>query len=94
VQLFSGGGDGAFRLSDGMRSTWAAFARSGAPSNETVGDWPAWEPVERPTMVFGPWPGSDGMWRSVPGPRDQELEALAPAVASAVVPEIVPAAER
>jgi para-nitrobenzyl esterase len=91
VQLFSGGGDGAFRLSDGMRSSWAAFARSGVPSNGTVGEWPAWETDERPTMVFGPWPGSDGMWRPISGPRDGELEALAPAVAPAV-PEIVPAA--
>ncbi len=94
VQLFSGGGDGAFRLSDGMRSTWAAFAGSGVPSNGTVGEWPAWESEDRPTMVFGPWPGSDGMWRAVSGPRDRELEALAPAVAPVAVPERVPATER
>jgi para-nitrobenzyl esterase len=93
VQLFSGGGDGAFRLSDGMLSAWAGFARSGVPSNGTVGEWPAWEPEDRPTMVFGPWPGSDGMWRAVSAPRDRELEALTPAVAPAVIPEIVPAAE-
>ena len=92
VQLFSGGGDGAFRLSEGMRSSWAAFARSGMPSNGTVGEWPAWEPDGRPTMVFGPWPGSDGMWRPLAGPRDGELEALAPAVAPAVVQATVPAA--
>jgi para-nitrobenzyl esterase len=90
VQLFSGGGEDAFRLSDGMRSAWAAFARSGVPSSGTVGEWPAWEPDDRPTMVFGPWPGSEGMWGPASGPRDGELEALAPAVAPPVVPEVVP----
>jgi para-nitrobenzyl esterase len=89
VQLFSGGGDGAFRLSDGMRASWAAFARSGVPSNRVVGEWPAWDPGSRPTMVFGPWPRSEGMWRPVVGPRDGELEALAPALVPAVVPAVM-----
>lgn len=88
VQLFSGGGDLAFRLSDGMRAAWAAFARSGAPSNRTVGEWPTWEPDQRPTMVFGTWPQSDGLWHEVDGPRDGELEALAPALVPSVVPAV------
>jgi len=91
VQLFSGGGEGAFRLSEGMRSSWAAFARSGIPSNGTTGEWPAWGPDDRLTMVFGPWPGGEGMWRPIAGPRAGELEALAPVVAPAIVPA---AAER
>jgi para-nitrobenzyl esterase len=88
VQLFSGGGDLAFRLSDGMRASWAAFARSGTPSNPTVGEWPTWEPDQRPTMVFGPWPRGEGLWHEVDGPRDGELEALAPALVPSVVPAV------
>ena len=84
VQLFSGGGDDAFGLSEGMRRSWAAFARSGIPSNDTAGEWPAWGSDQRPTMVFGPWPGNEGMWRSLSGPRDGELQALAPAIVPAV----------
>jgi para-nitrobenzyl esterase len=76
VQLFSGGGDAALELSEGMRQAWMAFARAGSPSNHRSGEWPAWNPSDRPTMVFGPWPGSDGMWRAVDGPRDAELVAL------------------
>lgn len=39
--------------------------------------WEPWDPLRRPTMVFGPWPGSDGVRRQVDGPRDEELVALA-----------------
>jgi para-nitrobenzyl esterase len=76
VQLFAGGGEEAMELSDGMRRAWAAFARSGSPSNPCSGEWPGWEGDRRSTMVFGPWPGSPGMWRPVDGPRGEELEAL------------------
>jgi len=76
VQLFSGGGNEALALSDGMRSGWAAFARSGNPSGEVAGPWPRWDAAARATMVFGPWPGSDGMWRPVDHPRSEELAVL------------------
>ncbi len=82
IQLFSGGGDDALELSEGMRRAWSAFARSGSPSNDRSGEWPVWEPVRRPTMVFGPWPGSVGLWRSVERPRDAELVTLGGAMAS------------
>jgi para-nitrobenzyl esterase len=72
VQPFSGGGDDAFALSAAMRQAWVAFARSGSP-----GEWPAWDADRRPTMVFGPWPGHDGIRHQVHGPRDAELEAVA-----------------
>jgi para-nitrobenzyl esterase len=80
VQLFTGGGDDALELSAGMRGAWLAFARSGQPSNPVSGSWPSWVPERRPTMVFGPWPGTGGMWRPVEGPRDAELVALGDAV--------------
>ena len=76
VQQFSGGGDDALRLSEGMRQAWISFARTGSPSADLVGEWPVWDPIRRPTMVFGPWPGCEGMWRAVDAPRDEELLAL------------------
>ena len=72
VQGFSGGGEPAFALSAAMRRDWIAFARSGG-----IEGWPGWEPVRRPTRVFGPWPGDDGLEREVDRPRDEELEAVA-----------------
>jgi para-nitrobenzyl esterase len=116
VQVFSGGGDGAFALSAAMRQAWVAFARTGSPvaapsdgfagssasaglgslgsvdlpgsvgsvgsvgaggSNDPAGDWSAWDPARRPTMVFGPWPGDEWTHRQVDAPRDEELERVA-----------------
>jgi para-nitrobenzyl esterase len=76
VQQFSGGGDDALRLSDGMRQAWISFAWTGSPSADLIGEWPVWDPIRRPTMVFGPWPGTGGMWRAVDAPRDEELLSL------------------
>ncbi len=73
IQLFTGGGDDAQELSAAMRAGWTSLARHGHPGT----DWPVWEPIARPTRVFGPWPGADGMARTVERPRDEELEALA-----------------
>jgi para-nitrobenzyl esterase len=76
VQQFSGGGDDALRLSEGMRQAWISFAWTGSPSADLIGEWPVWDPIRRPTMVFGPWPGTEGMWRAVDAPRDEELLSL------------------
>jgi para-nitrobenzyl esterase len=76
VQQFAGAGDDALRLSEGMRQAWVSFARTGSPSGDLVGAWPSWDPIRRPTMVFGPWPDSEGMWRAVDAPRDEELLSL------------------
>ncbi len=56
----------------------SASTRS-AGSFGTAGQWSEWDPGRRPTMVFGPWPGSHGLWRQVDAPRDEELEAVASA---------------
>ena len=90
VQMFSGGGEDAHALSARMRTDWTAFAREGTPG----GHWAAWDPLSRPTMVFGPWPGGPGGWpggeegtgglaRVVAGPRDEELAILAAALGPA-----------
>jgi para-nitrobenzyl esterase len=73
VQQFSGAGEEVFALSASMRRAWLEFARSGSPTPP----WSMWDPVRRPTMVFGPWPGGDGLRREVDVPRDEELRAVA-----------------
>jgi para-nitrobenzyl esterase len=85
IQQFAGGGDDALRLSEGMRQAWISFARSGSPSGDLVGEWPRWDPLRRPTMVFGPWPGSEPMWRAVDAPRDEELMSLLSALPSSSI---------
>jgi para-nitrobenzyl esterase len=94
VQAFAGGGDDAFQLSAFMRSSWAAFARSGVPWGAEgisgVADpgaaalrsapWSPWEPTQRPTTVLGPWPDDDLLARVVDDPRHEELDATATAV--------------
>jgi para-nitrobenzyl esterase len=44
--------DGAHELADRMHHTWSRFARTGDPANELIPSWPAWDPEQRPTMVF------------------------------------------
>ena len=54
VHPFTGGGEDAFALSLRMQQAWLAFARTGDPTCDAVGDWPAYDAVARPTMVLGP----------------------------------------
>jgi para-nitrobenzyl esterase len=85
VQQFAGAGDDALTLSAGMRQAWISFARTGSPSGDLVGEWPRWDPLRRPTMVFGSWRDSEGMWRVVDGPRDEELLAMSTALPPAAI---------
>jgi para-nitrobenzyl esterase len=70
VQMFSGSGPEVDALSRNMQSAWLAFARDGIPSHDGIGEWSAWEPESRMTMMFGPHTGL------VPAPRNDELAAL------------------
>jgi para-nitrobenzyl esterase len=75
VAAFTGGGPEAEALSAKMQASWLAFARTGDPSSEGLGRWPAWDPAGRATMVLG---GDAGV---VHGPRNDELavwERLSP----------------
>jgi para-nitrobenzyl esterase len=67
VQLFSGSGPEAERLSRQMQDAWLAFARAGDPSHEGIGVWRDWEPAVRSTMIFGRESGL------ADAPRDDEL---------------------
>jgi len=87
VQGFCGGGEDAFALSALMRRAWTTFARTGAPGPtgpSSSEEWPTWEAGIRPTVVLGPWAGSDGLATVVHRPRDEELEALGAVVAPRV----------
>jgi para-nitrobenzyl esterase len=80
VQMFAGSGPDVETLSRNMQTAWLAFARDGIPSHDGIGEWSAWEPESRTTMLFGPHTGL------VPAPRNAELAVLErhrPLVASA-----------
>ncbi len=53
VAPFSGGGPEAEALSDAMQQAWVAFARSGDPSCDRLGEWPPYDAEQRQTMVLG-----------------------------------------
>jgi para-nitrobenzyl esterase len=67
VQMFSGSGPVVELLSRQMQDAWLAFARTGSPSHDGIGEWPRWDPAVRGTMVFGAQTGV------VNAPRDEEL---------------------
>lgn len=54
VAPFAGTGAAALALSRAVQQAWLSFARTGDPSTEELGAWPAYDPVRRPTMVLGP----------------------------------------
>jgi para-nitrobenzyl esterase len=69
----SGSGDDALALSAKVMGAWTAFARHGDPSSPGVGDWPAFDPVERNTMIFdrdcrveaAPFDEERSIWESI-----------------------------
>jgi len=40
-------------LSDRMHRAWIAFVKTGDPSHDGIGEWPAYDTDRRPTMEFG-----------------------------------------
>ena len=68
---FIGADNAAEALGRGMRSAWAAFARSGGPSTAELGPWPRYDLNQRTTMILDDTPtlASDpfqrerSMWR-------------------------------
>jgi para-nitrobenzyl esterase len=53
VAGFFGSGPAADALAHGMQDAWTSFARSGDPSCDSLGPWPAYEPDRRATMLLG-----------------------------------------
>jgi para-nitrobenzyl esterase len=48
----TGGGPEAMALADKVSDAWIAFARTGNPNTSKLPRWPAFNPADRPTMVF------------------------------------------
>ena len=53
IQGFTGYGQHVTAISEQMQEAWLAFARTGDPSCDAVGEWPTYDLPTRPTMVFG-----------------------------------------
>lgn len=51
-QFLTGGGEGARKLGEAVQGCWIAFARSGNPATDRVGQWPAFNTDTRATMCF------------------------------------------
>ena len=49
---FTGGGPQAIALADKLSDAWIAFARTGDPNTKKLPRWPAFNPTDRPTMIF------------------------------------------
>jgi para-nitrobenzyl esterase len=47
-----GGGPEARALAQRFSAGWIAFAKTGDPNTAELPQWPTYEPVNRPTMVF------------------------------------------
>src|ERR1700733_6523112 len=48
----TGGGADAMALADRVSDAWIAFARTGDPNQPKLPNWPAFNAIERPTMVI------------------------------------------
>jgi para-nitrobenzyl esterase len=53
LRAFAGAGPEAAALAERIQDAWIAFARSGNPSHQGLGDWPAYDPEQRATMILG-----------------------------------------
>jgi para-nitrobenzyl esterase len=53
IATFTGSGEDASRLSSAVQDAWLAFAKTADPSCDSLGEWPAYDPLRRPTMELG-----------------------------------------
>jgi para-nitrobenzyl esterase len=49
----TGAANERYALGHVMSAAWAAFARTGNPNHADMPTWPAFEPNDLPTMMFG-----------------------------------------
>lgn len=74
VKAYTGGGPVTDELAQRMQRAWTSFARTGDPSCEAIGDWPAYGD-NRETMLIGdtwrvedaPYEGERLLWEDFPG---------------------------
>jgi para-nitrobenzyl esterase len=84
----SGTGPDADHLSGQMMDAWIAFARTGDPSHDGIGTWPAYSTSDRHTMVFG---SSSGV---VPAPFEEERVVWESMIAGPTASGAQPASDR
>ncbi len=73
VDVFLGPGPTPRTLADAMHAAWTAFIRSGDPSCPEIGEWPVWNPHERPVVELGdrigalwdPMGATRGLWDGI-----------------------------
>jgi para-nitrobenzyl esterase len=66
LRPFTGRGPQAAALAERMQDAWIAFARTGRPGHAGLGDWPAYDPNARRTMIL------DRCCRVETAPREPE----------------------
>jgi len=71
AKTMTGTGEDRYALQDKMSEAWANFARTGNPSGNGVGTWPAYSATARPTMVLGK------QCRVVNDPHKEERQVIA-----------------
>ncbi len=72
-----GSGPAADALAQKTQDAWLAFARTGNPSCESLGDWPAYDPARRAAMMLGekcevalaPMEAERSAWDGIPNTR-------------------------
>ena len=69
MAAFAGTGPAAEKLATQMQDAWLAFARSGDPGCESIGEWQAYDDARRATMVLG------ANTKLEDAPRDEERRA-------------------
>jgi len=75
MDRFAGAGPEADKLARRIQDGWLAFARSGDPSCESLGDWPRYTETRRSTMILdavckaedAPFESERRAWNQVPG---------------------------
>ena len=53
IAALAGRGPAADALAENTQDAWLAFARTGNPACDSLGDWPAYETARRATMMLG-----------------------------------------
>src|ERR1019366_3674936 len=73
IPQFAGTGPIVERLATEMQDAWLAFARSGDPSCDRLGEWPQYDASRRTTMILGetskvddaPYDGERRAWDAI-----------------------------
>jgi para-nitrobenzyl esterase len=71
AKTMTGTGQDRYPLQDKMSEAWVTFARTGNPSTKTLGNWPAYNLAQRPTMIF------NNQCKVVNDPNKEERQVIA-----------------